>query len=91
MVVLAEQCGYTFDRQDAEIVIAAPFITCGITVKVNYRKVTIHETLKLHFHCLESVQKHVCPNICGELKSVFININDSLRNNFTVKDNAKSM
>ncbi|XP_034750294.1 uncharacterized protein LOC117958136 [Etheostoma cragini] len=33
VVVLAEQCDYTLDRQDAEIVITAPFITCGITVK----------------------------------------------------------
>ncbi|XP_044038286.1 uncharacterized protein LOC122869389 isoform X2 [Siniperca chuatsi] len=33
LVALAEQCGYTLDRQDAEIVIAAPFVTCGITVK----------------------------------------------------------
>ncbi|XP_029293321.1 uncharacterized protein LOC115012044 [Cottoperca gobio] len=33
LVELAEQCGYTLDRRDAEIVIAAPFITCGITVK----------------------------------------------------------
>ncbi|XP_038550535.1 uncharacterized protein LOC119884114 isoform X3 [Micropterus salmoides] len=33
LVMLAEQCGYTLDRQGAEIVIAAPFVTCGITVK----------------------------------------------------------
>ncbi|XP_073349770.1 uncharacterized protein [Pagrus major] len=33
VVVLAEQCGYTLDRRDAEMVIAAPFMTCGITVK----------------------------------------------------------
>ncbi|XP_042370620.1 extensin-like [Plectropomus leopardus] len=33
LVVLAEQCGYTLDRRDAEIVITAPFVTCGITVK----------------------------------------------------------
>ncbi|XP_034395603.1 uncharacterized protein LOC117735212 [Cyclopterus lumpus] len=30
---LAEQCGYRLERQDAEIIIAAPFITCGVTVK----------------------------------------------------------
>ncbi|XP_054463007.1 uncharacterized protein LOC129098077 [Anoplopoma fimbria] len=33
LVELAEQCGYTFDRQDAEIIIAAAFFTCGIKVK----------------------------------------------------------
>ncbi|XP_061605917.1 uncharacterized protein LOC133466345 [Phyllopteryx taeniolatus] len=30
---LAQQCGYTLDRQDTDMLIAAPFITCGITVK----------------------------------------------------------
>lgn len=49
LVALAEQCGYTLIRRDADIVIAAPFITCGITVKVNFRKDTIHETFELHF------------------------------------------
>ncbi|XP_040918239.1 uncharacterized protein LOC121198293 [Toxotes jaculatrix] len=33
LALLAEECGFTFDRQDAEIVIAAPYLTCGITVK----------------------------------------------------------
>ncbi|KAG8006427.1 Zona pellucida sperm-binding protein 1, partial [Nibea albiflora] len=33
LAVLAERCGYTLDRRDADIVIAAPFIACGITVK----------------------------------------------------------
>lgn len=33
--MLAEQCDYTIDQQDADIVISAPYITCGITVKVN--------------------------------------------------------
>ncbi|KAA8584821.1 hypothetical protein FQN60_003515 [Etheostoma spectabile] len=33
VAVLAERCDYTLDRQDAEIVITAPFITCGITIK----------------------------------------------------------
>ncbi|XP_059205069.1 uncharacterized protein LOC131984182 [Centropristis striata] len=33
LVALAEQCGYILDRQHAETVIAAPFVTCGITVK----------------------------------------------------------
>ncbi|XP_027141205.1 uncharacterized protein LOC104934371 isoform X2 [Larimichthys crocea] len=33
LVLLAERCGYTLDRRDADIVIAAPFIACGITVK----------------------------------------------------------
>lgn len=34
LVTLAEQCGYTIERQDADVVITAPFITCGITVQV---------------------------------------------------------
>ncbi|XP_068574819.1 uncharacterized protein [Cebidichthys violaceus] len=33
LVELAELCGYTLDRREAEIIIAAPFITCGVTVK----------------------------------------------------------
>ncbi|XP_044186150.1 uncharacterized protein LOC122966203 isoform X2 [Thunnus albacares] len=33
LVMLAQQCGYTLNRQDGEILITAPFITCGITVK----------------------------------------------------------
>ncbi|XP_068434433.1 uncharacterized protein [Clinocottus analis] len=33
LVELAEQCGYRLKRQDADIIIAAPFITCGVTVK----------------------------------------------------------
>ncbi|XP_031726693.1 uncharacterized protein LOC116396305 isoform X4 [Anarrhichthys ocellatus] len=33
LVELAELCGYTLDRRDAEIIIAAPFITCGVAVK----------------------------------------------------------
>nr|XP_046271171.1 uncharacterized protein LOC124073179 isoform X2 [Scatophagus argus] len=33
LMLFAEQCGYTLDRRDTEIVIAAPFIACGITVK----------------------------------------------------------
>lgn len=35
VVMLAEQCDYTIDNQDAHIVISAPYITCGITIKVN--------------------------------------------------------
>ncbi|XP_034066122.1 uncharacterized protein LOC117542516 [Gymnodraco acuticeps] len=31
LLVLEERCGYTVERRDAEIIIAAPFITCGIT------------------------------------------------------------
>ncbi|XP_074552452.1 uncharacterized protein LOC141809361 [Halichoeres trimaculatus] len=31
--VLAKQCGYTVERRDAEMVITAPFIACGVTVK----------------------------------------------------------
>ncbi|XP_018523228.1 uncharacterized protein LOC108877618 isoform X2 [Lates calcarifer] len=33
LVVLTEQCGYTMERQDAEIVITAAYLMCGITVK----------------------------------------------------------
>ncbi|GLD60430.1 uncharacterized protein AKAME5_001232500 [Lates japonicus] len=33
LVVLTEQCGYTMQRQDAEIVITAAYLACGITVK----------------------------------------------------------
>ncbi|KAK1877277.1 UPF0301 protein [Dissostichus eleginoides] len=33
LLVLEERCGYTVERRDAEIIIAAPFITCGITDK----------------------------------------------------------
>nr|XP_019967630.1 PREDICTED: uncharacterized protein LOC109646336 [Paralichthys olivaceus] len=33
LVSLAEQCGLTVDRWDAQIVIAAPYLTCGMTVK----------------------------------------------------------
>lgn len=34
LVLLAEQCDYTLDKEDGEIVIAVPFLTCGITIKV---------------------------------------------------------
>lgn len=33
-MTLAEQCGYTIETQDADVVLTAPFITCGITVQV---------------------------------------------------------
>ncbi|XP_035766694.1 uncharacterized protein LOC102784461 [Neolamprologus brichardi] len=33
LALLAEQCGYTLTKQDADTLIAAPFITCGITEK----------------------------------------------------------
>ncbi|XP_041634284.1 uncharacterized protein LOC121503791 [Cheilinus undulatus] len=33
LVMLAEQCGYTLDQHDDEIIIAAPYLSCGITVK----------------------------------------------------------
>ncbi|XP_030591315.1 uncharacterized protein LOC115784289 [Archocentrus centrarchus] len=33
LALLVDQCGYTLDKQDADTVIAAPFITCGITEK----------------------------------------------------------
>lgn len=36
LVTLAEQCGYTIERQDADVLITAPFITCGITVQVTH-------------------------------------------------------
>jgi len=38
LVELAEQCGYRLERQDAVVIMAAPFITCGVAVKVNFRK-----------------------------------------------------
>lgn len=31
---LAQQCGYAVDRQNADIVVTVPFVSCGITVKV---------------------------------------------------------
>lgn len=47
MLALVEQCGYSMDRQDTALVIAAPFITCGITVKVNFRRHNyLHKELK---------------------------------------------
>ncbi|KAF0032394.1 hypothetical protein F2P81_014684 [Scophthalmus maximus] len=33
LVLIAEQCGYTLDMQGAEIVITAPYLTCGMSVK----------------------------------------------------------
>ncbi|XP_041827410.1 uncharacterized protein LOC121630922 [Melanotaenia boesemani] len=33
LMLLAEQCGYTLDKQDTTITIAVPFVSCGITVK----------------------------------------------------------
>ncbi|XP_071330527.1 uncharacterized protein [Trachinotus anak] len=33
LVLLAERCGYILDTQGAEIVITAPYLTCGVTVK----------------------------------------------------------
>ncbi|XP_060883012.1 uncharacterized protein LOC132954475 [Labrus mixtus] len=33
LVTLVEQCGYTVERHDAEVIITAPYVTCGITVK----------------------------------------------------------
>lgn len=42
LVTLAEQCGYTIGRQDADVVITAPFITCGITVQVMHFKKVQH-------------------------------------------------
>nr|XP_057904211.1 uncharacterized protein LOC131102730 isoform X2 [Doryrhamphus excisus] len=32
-MLLAQRCGYTLDRQNADILLAAPFITCGIAIK----------------------------------------------------------
>lgn len=34
LVVLAEQCGYSVDRRHSETVISAPYLTCGMSVKV---------------------------------------------------------
>ncbi|CAB1432123.1 unnamed protein product [Pleuronectes platessa] len=33
LVSLAEQCGFTVERGDEQIVITAPYLTCGMTVK----------------------------------------------------------
>lgn len=33
---LVEPCGFTLDGQDGQLTIAAPFITCGIAVMVNF-------------------------------------------------------
>ncbi|XP_065820494.1 uncharacterized protein [Labrus bergylta] len=33
LVTLVEQCGYTVAGHDAEVIITAPYVTCGITVK----------------------------------------------------------
>ncbi|XP_077357332.1 uncharacterized protein LOC144004186 [Festucalex cinctus] len=33
VLLLVQQCGYTWDRQDTDMLIATPFITCGMTVK----------------------------------------------------------
>lgn len=49
LVVLAEQCGYSLDSHGADVVFAAPFITCGITVKVNFRKDPVHGILEAKF------------------------------------------
>lgn len=48
LVELVEPCGFTLDGQDGELNIAAPFITCGIAVMVNFRgsPVMVHD-----FHC----------------------------------------
>lgn len=37
LVELIEPCGFTLDGEDGALHIAAPFITCGITVMVNFR------------------------------------------------------
>lgn len=37
LLELVEPCGFTLDGRDGELNIAAPFITCGIAVMVNFR------------------------------------------------------
>lgn len=36
LVELVELCGFTVDRQDGEVSIATPFITCGVAVMVSF-------------------------------------------------------
>lgn len=38
LVELVEPCGFTLDGQDGELNIAAPLVTCGIAVMVNFRE-----------------------------------------------------
>ncbi|KAI3360131.1 hypothetical protein L3Q82_014452, partial [Scortum barcoo] len=54
LVVVTEQCGYTLHTQDGEIIIAAPFLTCGITVKEN------KYTLSLQFE--DKTFRLACPD-----------------------------
>ncbi|XP_033944558.2 histone-lysine N-methyltransferase 2D-like [Pseudochaenichthys georgianus] len=51
--VLEERCGYTVERRDAEIIIAAPFITCGITDEDGKHS--------LSFQMEENTYKVACP------------------------------
>lgn len=58
LVLLAEQCGYTLQKQAGELLIAAPFITCGITVKVRFIQVTVDETSLSTTCCYKSLKLH---------------------------------
>nr|XP_061829826.1 uncharacterized protein LOC133615324 [Nerophis lumbriciformis] len=49
----AQQCGYTLDRQGAHLLLAAPFMTCGIAVKDGQHV--------LHLQIGESVFSLACP------------------------------
>lgn len=49
LALLVERCGYTLDKQDADTVIAAPFITCGITEKVSFRRFYTQERLEQNY------------------------------------------
>ncbi|TNN47767.1 Zona pellucida sperm-binding protein 1 [Liparis tanakae] len=47
---LAEQCGYRLERQDAVIIMAAPFITCGVAVKPNRRSYDSYPGVEAYTH-----------------------------------------
>lgn len=58
LALLAEQCGYTLAKQDADTVIAAPFITCGITEKVNFRAYYTQDRLVVFISLAHLVLQH---------------------------------
>lgn len=60
LVELVEPCGFTLDGQDGELNIAAPLVTCGIAVMVNFRYSLImthvfHSAFERKVKCLISV------------------------------------
>lgn len=50
LVELVEPCGFTLDGQDGELNIAAPLVTCGIAVMVNFRE-SLVMTHVFHYSC----------------------------------------